>query len=541
VGENMKPEDITMAQIELTTRCNQKCMFCCRTKNLENPAFKIKDMDFEILKKMNFEIASFVSSRSEPTLYPRFFDVIDCFRKKGTIIHIYSNATTHNPKWWAKLAKNLKYHTKNISQNRLFFAIDLKKHWKRYRDVDSFDKMFENVKAFTDNGGIAWAHMILFKHNENEIEETKWLAKELNCRRFRTKISWNFNDECERPEKIGTKTRWEICNTKKENIYQCSHYINREVVIDVDGIYAPCCHTLITQDNRYSHYMDANPMVILKYQKSKLSGELNDLESALKSEYFGYILNNMDKAMPCKVHCKEFDQQDAYLNETVLNVVDIYRAVKPLGIELKDVAMISKNHPRLFLVDVYKRTEDFIDLPLLTRTMVEYPNQNFLHSTSRDQIEAKRLLVNVLNKCFKGSYSIAVIGGWHGILSLLLKKYAQFNIRWMASYDIDSECTQIAKTLGVGAETEDMFRLDYTDYDIIINPSCEHVDKDWIDKIPSGKIVVAQSTNMNYKSHINKVDTLEDFKKQLGLSEIKTIQIDKRYSRFTVIGVKCIN
>ncbi len=490
--------DITSARIELTTRCNQKCLFCPRTRAQE-PEPKI-DMDLDYLKNChNYKIVHLVSPRSEPALHPQFIDVINIFKERNTTLYLYSNMTTHTPQWWHDLGSLFQYKP----DNGLYFSIDVKKHWKRYRGVNNWYKMAENVEAFTAGGGIAWAHMIEFCHNRDSRMETEELARTLGCERFRIKTSWMYDDKCSRP--LGSETRWEQSN-KSTGQLQCEHLEKKEVVIDAGGNITPCCFTFM--NNEKKEILEEKDMIhLIKHKSCEVRGELKSLDTALDSKLFKYILGNMNTSWLCNLHCKK-SLEESY------NYEIRFWAWDPL---------ISRFGP-----DTISCPQQFKDVD----------------AGEKNRIKNKMWIIDELIRLHflpTDYYNILTVGGWTGQMNLLLFPYVKSNL---LTTDLDPNWENVCKQLGLKAETIDMFDIDYDPWDIIINTSCEHIDfVKWIESLKNlGKYMVLQSTNMPWRDHVNIVDSLEQFKEQADLSEIwyegeRTMDYYK-YKRFLLIGVK---
>jgi len=186
---------------------------------------------------------------------------------------------------------------------------------------------------------------------------------------------------------------------------------------------------------------------------------------------------------------------------------------------------------------------------------------NALYSTSSDysprydefrdmfssgQIYSKQWLVQGLLK-FKESIknsNITIVGAWFGTLGLMIKDtFPNTNLTML---DIDPRCENyinniiynIPNTLAI---TGDMYTHKYTDSDVIINTSCEHIDnlKAWISLLPKNKTVVLQSNNFKEGSgHINCVDSIEGFISNTDLKETWLAEelVMPMYTRYMIIG-----
>jgi hypothetical protein len=88
-----------------------------------------------------------------------------------------------------------------------------------------------------------------------------------------------------------------------------------------------------------------------------------------------------------------------------------------------------------------------------------------------------------------------------------------------------------------------MYDMDFKDhgFDLIINTSCEHLEKigKWFGKIPAGTLLTLQSNNyFGIDGHVNCVETLAQFKRQVPIEDVMfegEIEL-KKYTRFMLIG-----
>jgi MoaA/NifB/PqqE/SkfB family radical SAM enzyme len=459
--------DILNAEMEITTRCNQNCRLCTRGTP------EIVDIDIEWVRKChNYEVLFLVGPRCEPTLHPNFLEILEIFKSKKIIVDLYSNVTTHTPEWWSEIGKMV---------NVLKFAIDLEKHWEIYRRTKTWHKMVENVKAFTEGGGRAWAHMIEFEHNSGDFEETAQLAKKLGCEQFRKKISWNYDDVCKRPG--SHETRWEQ-SQKLDTKLKCGYLMNKKVSIDPYGDITPCCFTVMTDKKKKILEKDDWKHLVV-HASSSVRGDLKTLERAQKSKLFDYILTNKEDLWNCTQQCKVSYKECSYYDERQLKTFD---------------------------------------------------------ANKQKRLENKQWLVDELVKWIPKHwrYNVLVVGGWHGQLSKMLQPYVN---KELLSIDIDPKCTEICQKQGINAATADMFDIDYKKWNIVINTSCEHIDlRSWLELVePHHQIVVLQSTNMPWVDHVNTVGSLGEFKDQARLSEVWYEGVSDthfyKYKRFMLIGV----
>jgi hypothetical protein len=140
-------------------------------------------------------------------------------------------------------------------------------------------------------------------------------------------------------------------------------------------------------------------------------------------------------------------------------------------------------------------------------------------------------------------FRVLIVGGWIGTLSLLMNSWElPFEI---TSLDLDERANRIAEKLNYDfafkTVTADMFAVDYSDYDIIINTSSEHIEDigAWCKMIPSGRFLVVQNNNyLEGEGHISNVDNSSELRNILSLNEVLYEGTRKfnQYDRYMLIG-----
>ena len=155
-----------------------------------------------------------------------------------------------------------------------------------------------------------------------------------------------------------------------------------------------------------------------------------------------------------------------------------------------------------------------------------------------------------------------ILGGWYGLLSFLLMSRGALRLANVRSFDVDEEATRVANLLNKNWEiegwrfrafTKDANELEYEPSSfgpaphIVVNTSSEHFGSlDWWRKIPPGKMVAIQSTDMPHADHLCAKRNLSEMKDIYagGLSEIlfagaKEFSYPEwSFRRFMLIGIK---
>lgn len=252
-------------RIDLGNYCNLDCPSCFRqsitesynkehdTKLEYHPYLNKRYVTLEDV--VNWFPPSFLKQRvnrikfngatAEPTLNPEIFEIIEYFSNYVETITMSSNGSTRNVEWWSKLGKTKMVPTITIDS--------FKENNNLYRVNSNSKKIEDNLRAFVSAGGKAILKLILFKHNQDEIDQFISLSEELNCG-FRLVPAYEFD---------GTKTSYEV-TTKKGKTYvleqntlqgrkkpfreelenpkdYCYLTTTKQFIIHANGVVYPCC------------------------------------------------------------------------------------------------------------------------------------------------------------------------------------------------------------------------------------------------------------------------------------------------------------
>lgn len=169
---------------------------------------------------------------------------------------------------------------------------------------------------------------------------------------------------------------------------------------------------------------------------------------------------------------------------------------------------------------------------------------DYAESFRPNQIKCKSWLVNEIANTNSYFDKVLVVGSWNGILLYELMKQ-NCDVGWFDFLDIDKVAhlhrdiyfsrNKMEKNYNsIACDANDF--SDFSDYDLIINTSCEHMKPL---PVVNGPLYALQSNNYrSVEEHINCVDSPNQLKDQYQLSH--TVFKDKlqfdNYTRFMVIG-----
>lgn len=234
---------------------------------------------------------------------------------------MHTNGSARDKSWWAKLAKVC---------DRVVFGIDgLSDTHARYRINTDWNKIIENAKTYIDNGGNAEWHMLVFEHNEHQIEDCERLSKELGFINFAIKHTARFQDnkfhvldesgktiDILRPT-IKSKKMIELVQlykTDENPTISCKVQSTKQLYVAATGSVSPCCwldfdQTLHKQDTRID-YMD----------KVGVLPNLNDqsFKEIFDSGFFNSIEKtwDTDPLLECSKQCGKFDRLNSQFIRT---------------------------------------------------------------------------------------------------------------------------------------------------------------------------------------------------------------------------------
>jgi len=150
-----------------------------------------------------------------------------------------TNGAIQTTFWWYELAKIM-----NQPQDYVVFSIDgLEYTNATYRQNVNWNKLMANVRAFVDAGGQAHWDMLVYRHNQHQVDACEQLARDLGFSWFRAKISRRgFTESLQFPvgwQPISNDTSTVDCHALKE----------KSVYIDAQGNLGPCCWLGARQQN----------------------------------------------------------------------------------------------------------------------------------------------------------------------------------------------------------------------------------------------------------------------------------------------------
>ena len=165
-------DNIYELEIECTTLCNASCPLCYRNYKsfLTSPYSKPLIRDFnsvieQLNKLKNLNYVMLVGSMSEPTLYPKFIELVKYLKNRNIKIEICTNGDTHNSDFWKELAMQLS------DDDEIYFTIcgSTQELHEQYRKNTCLKNILTNANAVRQIRPIDYAQCIRFSYNNEDF------------------------------------------------------------------------------------------------------------------------------------------------------------------------------------------------------------------------------------------------------------------------------------------------------------------------------------------------------------------------------------
>ena len=190
-------KDIKSIHLEVTSKCQARCPMCPRRlrggpmldslylEEISLDLFK-KWFPQQFIKQLNH--VYMCGNLGDPMIAKDTNKIFRYMRETnpGMSLQMHTNGSGRTEKWWQELAElNVK----------VVFGIDgLQDTHSLYRINTDWNKIIKNAKAFIKAGGDARWDMLVFKHNEHQVEKCEDLSKMLGFKGFSVKHTTRFRD-----------------------------------------------------------------------------------------------------------------------------------------------------------------------------------------------------------------------------------------------------------------------------------------------------------------------------------------------------------
>lgn len=245
--------NIKVLHLEPTDVCQAACPLCARETDPDFRKDRQHHLDMhKIAKVFNDEqIAKLdkmfmCGNYGDPAAGKYTLDIYRAFRSinPNIVLGMNTNGGIQTSFWWHELGKIL-----NQPQDYVVFSIDgLSDTNSVYRKNVNWNKVMTNAEAFISAGGSAHWDMLVYKHNQHQVDAAEQLARDMGFKWFRAKVSRRgFTDRLEAP------SSWVVPNIQSTKV-NCHALNEQSTYIDSQGNLSPCCWLGARQKNFISDF-----------------------------------------------------------------------------------------------------------------------------------------------------------------------------------------------------------------------------------------------------------------------------------------------
>jgi len=240
--------DIKVLHLESTDVCQASCPLCARETDHEFQKNVKHHLDMhKILQVFDAQQISqlhkmfMCGNYGDPAAGKHTLEIYRKFRQcnPNIVLGMNTNGGLRTPLWWAELGSILNQH-----QDYVIFSIDgLQDTNHVYRQGVDWHKLMKNIASFIESGGSAHWDMLVYRHNEHQVEQCQSLARSMGFTWFRAKVSRRgFNSLLQPP------ANWSQSSIPSIDI-DCHALNEQSLYIDAQGRVSPCCWLGSRQSN----------------------------------------------------------------------------------------------------------------------------------------------------------------------------------------------------------------------------------------------------------------------------------------------------
>lgn len=238
-------DQVRVLHLESTTVCNASCPQCQR----ENVKFyddvkNRSELTLDYCKSIfshefinQLEKMFMCGNFGDPAAASNCLDIFKYFKQTNSNITLgmNTNGSIRNSEWWEELANVF-----NGPADYVVFSIDgLEDTNHIYRRNTNWKKIIDNASAYINAGGSAHWDMLVYEHNEHQVENCKQLAQELGFTWFRAKVSKRF---IKTPINfLKPPSGFKLPNVVEKGGITCHAVKEKSIYVAANGHVLPCC------------------------------------------------------------------------------------------------------------------------------------------------------------------------------------------------------------------------------------------------------------------------------------------------------------
>lgn len=353
-------KDSVFLHVELSNLCNAACPLCPRyiSNSLKiNPELDLGSVSIDDFKKwfpLDFVKKSkgwiFCGTNGDPMMARDVYEILEYVMRNSTAkIQINTNGSMRDEEFWEKIG-NL-FAEPCINSRYVVFSVDgLEDTNHIYRRNVKWDRVMENMNAYSKSGATGIWDFLIFKHNEHQLAEAEELCKSMGLAfspkrpfgfetgnpgeyqdlmvydaegNFVYKIEpaseeWRLNKSLQKfergeekiwvpgkgkktPEEIEQKWKglierdlpgYKFPERFKEKTVSCKscHPGGKEIYVDCKGNVMPCCFVGTMYNSDYQHHEALQiKKHLYEWGLDKINLNNHSLETILNSDYLNSV------------------------------------------------------------------------------------------------------------------------------------------------------------------------------------------------------------------------------------------------------------
>ncbi len=310
-------------QFDITSHCNARCAFCVRQVDGSTevkPDLPLQHFDLNTWKRfcsedtrgMIINEVTLNGNWGDPMMHPNLVEMLEVLSHyhPETTLMIHTNGSMRTTQFWEDLATTCR----KFRNHMVMFAVDgMEDTHKIYRVRTKWDKIIENISAFSSKKGRARGIMTIFKHNKHQVEQVKQVVKDAGALEFESRHSHGshtvqdgvvleedtsvepiFEHWEEVEHSMSDQRDFELWGALQvpDSKSKCPWYSMRKVQIDPWSRVWPCCHVSYFGIDYEGSFINEN--VDSSFIEARQRNNLNEdtIENILNNPWFQGTLNN---------------------------------------------------------------------------------------------------------------------------------------------------------------------------------------------------------------------------------------------------------
>jgi MoaA/NifB/PqqE/SkfB family radical SAM enzyme len=234
-------ETARVLHIEPTDVCQAACPLCARetdptfNKELKH-SYSLQDFKELVPEKLIYRLDKvfMCGNYGDPAANSASKSILSYVREVNSsiVLGMNTNGGLQDTMWWADLA-NVMHQPRDY----VVFSIDgLEDTNHIYRKNVSWDRVMRNAETFISSGGNAQWDMLIYEHNEHQVDACEQLAQTMGFKWFRAKVSKRESTvDWLQPPKGWTRP------VIDHGPINCFRNQDQSIYLNAKGVFQPCC------------------------------------------------------------------------------------------------------------------------------------------------------------------------------------------------------------------------------------------------------------------------------------------------------------